>query len=285
MPQSRATIIGFFAVLLWALLAVLTVNTSPVPPLLLNSIAFSIGGAIGLIWQVKAGYDWSVLKDIKWPVWVLGVGGLFGYHFLYFSALRLAPAAEAGLIAYLWPLLIVLFSGFLPGERLKAGHVIGAIISFIGVGLLVLEKGCGFDERFVLGYALAVLCALIWSVYSVFSRLAGDKPTIVVSGFCLASALLSAIAHLSFETTRWPQDTVGWVSVLLLGLGPVGLAFYLWDVGMKKGNIQLLGVASYSAPLLSTLILIAAGIAAPSASLFLAAALVTGGALLAARAG
>ena len=77
----------------------------------------------------------------------------------------------------------------------------------------------------------------------------------------------------------------GWAATAALGLGPVGLAFYLWDIGVKRGDIQLLGTASYAAPLMSTLLLIAAGFARPSAALLLAALLITGGALVAARSG
>jgi len=285
MLTNRATVIGFFAVLLWALLAFLTVRTAPVPPFQLNAMAFLIGGAIGLVWLWRSGQGLAVTRGVTWPVWLLGVGGLFGYHFFYFSALRLAPAAEAGLIAYLWPLLIVLFSGLLPGEHLYRGHVIGALVSLIGAGVIILGGSGGFEAQFLPGYALAGLCALTWSGYSVLSRRAANVPTGIVAFFCLASAALSTVAHLMFETTVWPQNTSGWIAVLVLGLGPVGLAFYLWDVGMKKGNIQLLGVASYAAPLLSTLVLIAAGEAIATWPLLVAALLITTGAIVAARAG
>ena len=102
--------------------------------------------------------------------------------------------------------------------------------------------------------------------------------------FCVATAVLSAGLHLLTEETLWPQTTWAWASALALGLGPVGLAFYVWDIGVKRGDIQLLGVSSYAAPLLSTLVLVGFGIAAPSWTLGLAALLITGGALLAARA-
>jgi drug/metabolite transporter (DMT)-like permease len=285
MMLNRATVIGFLAVLLWSLLALLTVATVPVPPFQLTAMAFSIGGLIGLLWLWWSGADWGFVRHVPLPVWALGVAGLFGYHFLYFSALRLSPAAEAGLIAYLWPLLIVLFSGLLPGERLRAGHILGAIISLAGAGLILSGSGSGFAVTYLPGYALAFLCALIWAGYSVLSRLAKAVPTGIVAFYCLATALLSWLAHLGFEETVWPTDMIGWLAVLGLGLGPVGLAFYLWDMGMKRGNIQLLGVASYAAPLLSTLVLIAAGITQPTRVLLLAAALITVGAVLAARAG
>lgn len=285
--SDSATLIGFGAVLLWALLALLTVGSAPVPPFQLSAISFTIGGALGSVWIIRGGQGLGPLRTVRWPVWCLGIGGLFGYHFLYFSALRLAPPAEAGLIAYLWPLLIVLFSGALPGEHLRPMHILGALLALSGAALLILRDGLTgpVDAGVMLGYALAGLCALVWSGYSVLSRLAGSTPTQSVTVFCLAAAALSVPAHLMFEQTVWPASWIGWGSVLALGAGPVGLAFYLWDIGMKRGDIQLLGVASYAAPLLSTLVLVMAGIARPSPVLLLSAALIAGGALLAARAG
>lgn len=283
MTRSRATGIGFIAVLLWALLALFTVGTAPTPPLLLNAICFAIGGTLGLIWTARGG-GFGKLKDVPLKVYVFGTIGLFGYHALYFSALRLAPPAQAGLIAYLWPLLIVLFSGLLPGEKLRAGHFIGGLIGFAGAALIIQGGGSGFDAAALPGYLLAFGCALFWSGYSVLSRRLGDIPTEAVAVFCVATAVLSAGLHLLTEETLWPQTTWAWASALALGLGPVGLAFYVWDIGVKRGDIQLLGVSSYAAPLLSTLVLVGFGIAAPSWTLGLAALLITGGALLAARA-
>ncbi|UWQ75553.1 DMT family transporter [Leisingera sp. M658] len=284
MTRTRATAIGFIAVLLWSLLALLTVGTEPVPPLLLNALCFTIGGTLGMIWTAATG-KLGQLWQVPLKVYAFGTLGLFGYHLLYFSALRLAPAAEAGLIAYLWPLLIVLFSGLLPGEHLKAGHLAGAGLGFAGAATIISGGGEGFQAQYLPGYGLALLCALTWSGYSVLSRLLGKAPTSSVAVFCLATAAASWGLHFALEETVWPAGTLGWVSTLLLGLGPVGLAFYVWDIGVKQGDIQMLGTSSYAAPLLSTLILVLAGIAAASWGLALAAALITGGALIAARAG
>ncbi|MFN3971979.1 MAG: DMT family transporter [Gemmobacter sp.] len=284
MTRPRATLIGFTAVLMWSLLAVFTVATAPVPPFLLNALTFAVGGAIGLVW-VAFGAGFGSLRAVPWLVYAFGTAGLFGYHALYFSALRLAPAAEAGLIAYLWPLLIVLFSGLLPGERLRALHIAGAGLAFAGAALLVLRGGVDFAAGAVPGLVLAFLCAVTWAAYSVASRSLGRVPTESVAVFCLATAILSALAHWLVETPAWPQGALGWLAVLGLGLGPVGLAFFTWDIGMKQGNIQMLGVASYAAPLLSTLALVAAGIAPATPTLMVAALMITGGAVIAARAG
>ncbi len=284
MTRTRATLIGFTAVLQWALLALFTIGSAPVPPLLLNTMCFAIGGVIGVIWTLANGRG-HVLRSVSWKVYAFGTLGLFGAHFLYFTAFRMAPLAETGLIAYLWPLLIVLLSGLLPGERLGPLHIIGAICAFAGAGVIVLRGGAALDAAALPGFGVAFVFALTWAGYSVLSRRLGTVPTEAVTVFCLAAAVLSGLAHLAFETTVWPQNTIGWASVAALGIGPVGLAFYVWDVGMKRGDIQLLGVLSYAAPLLSTLALVAAGKAQPSAVLALAAILITLGAALAARSG
>lgn len=280
--RRTATIAGLGAVGFWALLALLTVWSAPVPPFQLAALSFFIGGAAGLVWLARTGAI-EALRRVPFRAYAFGTLGLFGYHAAYFSALRLAPPAEAGLIAYLWPLLIVLFSGLLPGERLALPHVAGAVAGFTGAALLVLgDQGADGPTGETAGYALALLCALIWSGYSVLTRRMRSVPAAAVAVYCLATAALALAAHLVFEETRWPAEARGWFAIAGLGLGPVGLAFFLWDRGMKHGNIQLLGVSSYAAPLLSTLVLVAAGLAKTSPALLSASALITGGALVAA---
>lgn len=285
MTPGTATLIGFGAVALWSLLALFTATTGVVPPFQLTAMTFAVGGAVGaLSWLARPG----AIGALRQPpvVWALGVGGLFGYHALYFAALRLAPPAEAGLINYLWPLLIVLFSALLPGERVKAAHVIGALLGFAGVVVLIGGRA-GLDLRAEhgLGYLCAFAGAFAWSGYSVLSRRFGAVPTDAVAGFCLATSALSLACHLVFETTVWPETPGQWSALAALGVGPVGAAFYLWDVGVKRGDIRLLGVGSYAAPVLSTLFLVMAGYAEPTATLALSCALIVTGALAAALLG
>ena len=275
--------IGFAAVLSWGLLALLTIGAAPVPPLQMNAVCFAIGGAIGLIWTA-AGAGFRVLQAVPWHVYAFGTLGLFGANLLYFAAMGLAPMAETGLIGYLWPLLIVLLSGLLPGERLGRLHIAGAVSGFAGVALLVLRGGANLPSGALPGFGLAFAFALSWAGYSVGSRCMGRQPTEAVTVYLLAGAVLSVVAHSAFETTIWPDHPMGWVSLVLLGVAPTGLSFFAWDIGMKHGDIQILGVASYTAPLLSTLALIVSGRTEASPWLILSAGMIAGGAALAARA-
>lgn len=280
--KTRATLIGFTAILMWSFLALMTAASGTMPPFQLSAITFAIGSLPGIALFIARP---ERLKELRQPpkVWLAGVGGLFGYHFLYFTALRNAPAVEAGLIAYLWPLLIVVGSALLPGEKLGWHHIVGAFSGLAGTVLIVAKNGLAFDPAYSLGYAAAFLCAFTWAAYSLISRKFEAVSTDVVTGFCLATSILSLICHLGLETTVWPDTVQQWVAVVGLGLLPVGLAFYVWDYGVKNGDIQILGASSYAAPLLSTLILIIFGFGDVSARIGLACVLITGGAVLAAK--
>jgi len=283
MSARTATLIGLTAILMWSLLAVLTVATGRIPAFQLAAMTFAIGALVGsLTWIGRKGAIGALRQA---PLtWIVGVGGLFGYHALYFLALRLAPPAEAGLLNYLWPLLIVLFSSLLPGERLAPHHVIGAMLGLAGTVLLLAgNRGEGFTPTQVPGLIAAFVAAFVWATYSVLSRRLKSVPTDAVAGFCAATALLAALVHALAETTVWPDTALQWLAIVGLGVGPVGAAFYTWDIGMKHGDIRVLGAASYATPLLSTAFLILAGFAKASANIVIAAILIAGGGLIAAR--
>ena len=281
--MGGATIIGFSAIAAWALLALLTDLSGNVPPFQLMAMTFAIAALPGLIAMAVQPERRQALRQ-PGGIWLLGVGGLFGYHFCYYTALDSAPAIDASLIAYLWPLLIVLGSALLPGESLRWHHVAGALLGLCGAALIVTKGGSfGFSAEYGFGYLMAGFCAVIWSGYSLLSRRSAAVPTDAVTGFCLVTSLLAFACHLSFEQTAWPSTAGQWAAIGALGLVPLGLAFMAWDHGVKHGNIQTLGAASYAAPLLSTLVLIAAGRAEPAWSTLAACLLITLGACLAAK--
>ena len=280
--RQRATLVGLGAIGLWALLAPLGVLTGEVPPFLLTGIAFAIGGTLGLAVQLLRGRPIAAALRVPAAAWALGLGAFFGYHALYFATLRLLPPVDALLIINLWPLLIVLFSALLPGERLLPRHVVGAIAGLAGTALIVLARG-GSAESVAnpLGYLSALACALIWSGYSVANRrVAGEVSTEAVTGFCLGTALLALLASALIETAAWPSGP-GWIALAAMGLGPVGAAFFFWDYGTKRGDLRVLGSSAYAAPLIGSLLLVLLGFGEPSLELLLAALLIIGGAVLA----
>lgn len=284
MTETKATLIGSSAVFLWGALALFTTWTDQIPPFQLVAMTFAIAFALAAGKWILKGEGLTAHLKHGWPVWMLGIPGLFGYHFFYFLAIKNAPAVEVSLIAYLWPLLIVVFSALLPGEKLRWFHLAGAALGLMGCMLLVSKGGeVRFQQEYLKGYLAAIACALTWSSYSVISRKFGKVPTDTVGWFCGGTALLGLICHLAFEQTMMPENPQQWLAILALGLGPVGIAFFTWDIGVKKGNIKVLGAFSYSAPLLSALLLISFGPDRFSWPVGIACLAIVGGAVLAAQ--
>src|ERR1700754_5024874 len=282
MSPRTATLIGLTAILMWSLLSVMTVATGKIPAFQLAAMTFAIGAAVAFASFLLRPAAFGALRQ-PLVAWIVGVGGLFGYHALYFLALRFAPPAEAGLLNYLWPLLIVLFSALLPGERLAAHHIVGAMLGLAGTVILFAGNTGGFAPGQIPGLIAAFVAAFVWATYSVLSRRLKSVPTDAVAGFCAVTALLAAIVHAMVETTVWPDTPLQWAAIIALGVGPVGVAFYAWDIGMKRGDIRVLGAASYATPLLSTGFLIMAGFAKLSFAIAVAAVLIAGGGLIAAK--
>lgn len=289
---TRANLAGFAAIGMWALLALFTDASGQVPPFQLAAMTFAVGAGVCLLWQLRqnaistepSGSLKSALSAMPWRVAIIGSLGLFGYHALYFTALRNAPAIEASLIAYLWPLLIVVGSGLLPGGTLGWHHVVGALMGFGGTALIV-TGGAGFSVKseFAFGYGIALIAAFTWTAYSLGARRFADVDTSIVIVYCGLSAVMASVCHFAFEQTIWPDTAAQWAAIVGLGLLPVGAAFYVWDHAMKRGDVALVGAASYCAPLLSSIILIVVGGAPLNWAIAVACLLITAGALLAAK--
>lgn len=278
--MNRPLLAGLAALLLWAFLALLAREAASLPPLELTALGFAVAGTGGLGLLALRGR----LGEIRQPglVWAHGVGGLFGFHVLFFTALALAPAAEATLINYQWPLLIVLLSAPILGLRLTARHWLGAALGLAGC-LVLLGRGASFRAGDAAGYGAAAASALVWALYSVLAHRLARVPSGAVAGFCAATALLAGLAHFVFEPTVMP-GAAALLAVAALGIGPMGGAFFLWDIGMKRGDPRLLGTLAFATPVASTLLLATAGFAPFTAALLSAGLLVAAGGLIAARA-
>ncbi len=284
--SSKATLIGCFAILLWSVLALITTQANLVPPLLLLTLTFGVASLLFLVvYFVKGELKRSWQQTPKSAMLFCG-SAFYLYHFLYFFAFQHAPPVEAGLIAYLWPLLIVLFAGLSTGNALSWTHLVGAIIAFLGTGIMLQSKGQDITEALNthnswIGYVAAFACALIWSSYSILNRRFQSVPSSSVVWYCLITTLLAGASHLVFEEQNWALSSSAWLAVLGLGLGPVGIAFFCWDMGVKRGNLSLLGVLSYSAPALSTAWLALLTEAVLTTGQIIACLLITAGALFA----
>jgi drug/metabolite transporter (DMT)-like permease len=262
---------------LWSSVAYLGTRLANVPPFLLLGVALLIGSLPSISHFKKWLSNFRILA--------LGVGAIFGYHFLLFMALRLAPPVEANLLNYLWPILIVLMSPlFFKELPLRLNHLIGGTVAFLGAAIVVSGGKLHFESTYWIGYVLAITAAVIWALYSLISKKLSPFPTAMVGGFCFFSGALALLIHLFFEApTSLPSSD--WSNLVFLGLGPMGIAFYTWDKALKEGDPRVVGGISYLTPLFSSLILMTLGHREISPPVFFAMGLIIAGALIGVKKG
>jgi drug/metabolite transporter (DMT)-like permease len=278
---AQATLLALGAIALWGTLAPLGVLLQQVPPFLLTGLGLLVGSLIAL--PLSGGR----LAAVKVPLrtLLLGVYGLFGFHFLLFIALRHAPPVQANLVNYLWPLGIVLMAPlFLPGMRLRTLHIAVAFLGFAGAALAIVGGSSqGLQGGFAWGYLPALASAFVWASYSLMTQRVPPFPSAAIGLFGLVSGVLSLVCHAVLEPAVALSAT-DWGLVIAMGLGPLGAAFYLWDAALKRGDARHIGVLSFLTPLLSTLALLWVRHEAPSPSVALAGAMIVGAAVLGSRA-
>jgi drug/metabolite transporter (DMT)-like permease len=287
--SSTANLLALAAIALWALLAWLGISLAHVPPFLLTGIALLVGSLIALPLSWEAGRLNLASWKMPWSSLLLGVYGLFGFHFLLFIALRHAPPVQANLVNYLWPLGIVVMAPlFLPGVKLSAMHLLAACMGFAGACIAILggRAGDASSAGFAWGYIPAAGSAFIWASYSLMTKrlaLQGKSfATAAIGLFGLVSGVLSLICH-AFLEPRIALSGSDWLLLAAMGIGPLGAAFYLWDAALKRGDARQIGILSYITPLASTALLLIVTGQPLSWSIGLAAALIVGAAVLGTR--
>ena len=250
----------------------LAVRLAGVPPFLLLGLALSGAGLLALpSWR-----KWRVAASTL----LLGVYGLFGFHLLLFLALRRAPAVEANLVNYLWPLLIVVLAPWLlPGIRLTLRHVAAVLLGLLGAALLITGGRWTFSGEYWQGYALAAGSAFIWATYSLLTRRVANFSTAAVGLFCLVSGALALVCHAVAEP-RFAPSPAQISLIALLAIGPMGAAFFLWDAALKRGDPRTIGALAYLTPLGSTVCLLVAGVGTLTPVVGAATLLIIGGAVL-----
>jgi drug/metabolite transporter (DMT)-like permease len=280
--STSPTWLALGAIALWGSLASLGVSLSHIPPFLLTGLALMVGSLVAL---PLSGFQLRLWR-VPLPTLALGIYGLFGFHFLLFLALRHAPPVQANLVNYLWPLfMVVLAPVFLKGLTLRLGHWLGAMLGFAGAAVAILGganasiQGAPAAWGWSWGYLPALGSAFIWASYSLLTKRVPAFPTAAIGGFALVSGLLSLLCHGLMEPSASLTLQDG-LLILVMGLGPMGAAFFLWDRALKVGDARQIGLLSYLTPLVSTVLLIVVSGRALTWAIALAGVLIISGAWL-----
>jgi drug/metabolite transporter (DMT)-like permease len=269
---KSATFLGYGSIILWSLSGILTAAVSGIPTFEVLAIAFGVSFLLS-----TAGWGlWGSFKNLKRPMysWVLGVVGIYGSESMYVAAFKFAPAAHVDLISSLWPIFVVVFSVFIPNEKFVARYLVASIIGFFGVYCIIFgdQQWISVGDNHWLGYLLALLGALLACVYTLTTHRFCEtsiETMSIYAGFCV---VFSLILHFQFEVTMMPS-TMEWATMISMGLLTQGLAYMLWNHGVRYGNYRLLSILSYGSPIISIFLLIIFGFANATPQLALACVL------------
>lgn len=273
------------AVVLWALVPLLVTSAGDLPPLRLSALAL-LAGALGTLPMANRGRrhgqplskGHGVLVHVGVPLLITGAVGAC------FASLSLAPAAEAALITYSWPVLFLLASRWLALGRLPRTTLIGTIMAFSGTALLVVPGALagGFSGAWV-GYLLALVAALCWALYSLACQVPGWRLGDRMPHLLLIASVMTGAASLVLEGISDPPSLTALMTTGALGLGPYGIAMLAWDRALGDPQAYRLGNLAHAVPVLATLFLALAGVTTQDWRLPVAALLVVAGSLTASR--
>ncbi|MGM0982744.1 MAG: DMT family transporter [Pseudomonadota bacterium] len=273
------------AVVLWALVPLLVSATGELPPLRLSALAL-LAGALGTL-PMARGHRCAeeALSRGHGVVVQLGVPLLMaGAVAASFASLSRAPAAEAALIIYSWPVLFLLASRWLVLRRLPHTTVIGALLAFSGAALLVAPQALtgGLSGAWG-GYLQALVAALCWALYSLACQVPGWRLGERMPHLLLTASVMTGVASLLLEGVSELPSPQALLATAALGLGPYGIAMLAWDRALGDPQAARLGNLAHAVPVLATLFLVLAGVTAPDWRLPVAAVLVLAGSMTASR--
>jgi drug/metabolite transporter (DMT)-like permease len=260
-------VIGGGAIALWATWPVLSLQTQSIPPFEAMASIFFFAWLTLKGWELTpAGADPSSARVNAWiPAFAFALGES-GSTVFYLLAIRRISAAEANLVIFLWPALTVGLGASLGTFPLRARHLVGIALGFIGVAVLM-------DAALVsslAGVGLALLGSTAWACYCVF-RLKWQAPTtsLLSRGFAISSILCGTV-HFLAEPSVIPSLRSA-LAIVIIGIVPTAIANQLWDQSFRRSDSRLLAVMAYGTPLISALLLVALGYEAVSRRLFFGA--------------
>lgn len=278
--QFKATLVGQLGLLMWAVVSALFVLIKHLPTIEVLFYIFTSSAVLSIVWMGCTGSWRSIEKQSVW-LWLFNIAGISGSDILFLYASQNAPQQEVVLINYLWPTFIVLLAPLLPSEKFQWKYLVSALISFVGIAVLVTD-GQGMDSfewQYAKGYAVTVCCALLWSIYAVASKRFPRQAPEAIGLYCATGSVFLAVffpSHIMEITPTWTELLI----LVYMGCTSHNIAYICWGFGMRHGNVRSLALQVYLSPFVSLGTLVLIGHASPSSTLWLAAVCVCGAGLI-----
>ena len=289
--KKRATLAAVGSILLWCASGVCFASGARLlGPMAYLTLMTATGVITVVILQRFRGQPFADLVRLPLRVMVAGFWGVALYTVILALAFGIAPERDIGqvnLLNYLWPVWIVLLSAILIREKRRLlPTAAGVILGFAGI---VVARGPAELMRAPenpLPLFLALLGGFLWACYSVLLRrwrIPAEQGGTAFH-FTLCALMAAAVAAIRGEWQNLPPvgaEALFWI--LFGGIGPVGLAYHWWEIGVKRGHVPLISTLAYFIPIGSTLLIGLLFREAMGPGLFFGAVLIAAGAWLAGR--
>ncbi|MDN6179875.1 MAG: DMT family transporter [Halomonas subglaciescola] len=281
-PRYFSIAAALVAVVLWSAAPLLAEQARDVSPLPLASLTLLAGSLVTMplsrrepTHHLSAGWRLAIWMGLP----LLTTGAVSSY----FIGMRLAPASDAALITYTWPVLFILLSQWITFGRVRFASVLGAMIAFAGAALLMVPEAGGGSEGSLAGYGFALLAAVCWALYSWLCQAAPASLTPLMPRLLLIASAITAAASLPLADSLVLPSQNALLAGIAIGLGPFGIAMVAWDKALRLGKASVIGSLAYGVPVLAAAFLVLAGMSVLDWRLPIAGALVVGGCLQASR--
>ena len=275
-PRVRTASLAGGAVLLWATWPTLAVAAGACPPFLLSGLAAAVGFALSFGVALVRGEALAFLRTPVRTLLVVTVG-MTAHNVLFLRAVPRIGAAEANVLVYLWPILLVMLLSRVRRERIRRRQAVGILLSFIGAALAIGPSfALGIDR---LGVVLAVLAGLAFAIM-VAVRSTADEGHDVVGPAMGPIALLSFAGHVLFEPSTVPSSEQLLVAAAI-GVAPLWLGHAAWDRAARGGHAAMISGIAYLTPIVAVGLLAMLGLGAFTTAALAGATLVVIGARIA----
>ncbi|MCF7792727.1 MAG: DMT family transporter [Candidatus Cloacimonetes bacterium] len=233
--QNKAYIFASFAVLFWSTapsafkLTLRYLNT--IEMLLYSSFTASLALFLILIFQKKLNqFKQFSNKDFLHSA-ILGFLNPFFYYVILFKAYTLLPGQMAQPLNFVWPLMIVLLSIPILGQKIKPASILAIFISFCGV-IIISTKGrfATMDMVNPLGVFLALSSSIIWALFFLIN--VRDKRDETLKLFLSFTFGFLFVLIVFLFQAKFP-DFIGILGAIYIGLFEMGITFVIWVKALK----------------------------------------------------
>lgn len=195
--------------------------------------------------------DWGML-------FLIGFLAIPLNQYLYLYGMKSSTAANGALLYASTPVLVLLLSAFLTKERVTPRKAIGILLAFLGITIVIFERGVEFSSEYTVGNAIIMVAVVAWALFTTTGKPLilkyGALQTTAISGIC-GAVLFAPFGIASTMSLSMSELSVfDWAGVAYLGLGTSVVGYVLWYYALGRIETSKVAVFANGQPVFATIL-------------------------------